>query len=326
MNSLKFIGTHVGNFFGRPKEPEVHLRRRKDAGVAAPDGAQLEELHSSNTVSDSPAHDEPPNSTLLQQAWQLFIWPFLLSGRKRAPRAAHAHHDPRRSKRRHSTNTHTHAHVQRPDGHDRARQKSRRSSSLSVFRPLALRNTNRKTLVLDLDETLIHSMTRGSSISPAHVVEVIVGQLTCIYYVDKRPFCDLFLQKVSEWYNVVIFTASVRNYADPMVDWLEKGSKIFSKRFSRSDCIATEQGYIKDLSVLGEDLSQVVLVDNSPISLALHPFNGISVEGWISDPSDKTLLHLLPLLRALSFTTDVRSILGLRYGPLLPAQPTMMPN
>ena len=42
--------------------------------------------------------------------------------------------------------------------------------------------------------------------------------------------------------------------------------------------------------------------------------NAIQVEGWINDPTDTDLLNLLPLLEALRFTTDVRNILGLRYG------------
>ena len=53
-------------------------------------------------------------------------------------------------------------------------------------------------------------------------------------------------------------------------------------------------------------------------SCPLGPFterptaNGIPIEGWISDPSDEALLHLLPVLDSLRFASDVRRILGLR--------------
>lgn len=42
--------------------------------------------------------------------------------------------------------------------------------------------------------------------------------------------------------------------------------------------------------------------------------NAIPIEGWISDPTDNDLLHLIPMLEALQYTTDVRSLLGLRRG------------
>jgi CTD nuclear envelope phosphatase 1 len=66
-----------------------------------------------------------------------------------------------------------------------------------------------KTLILDLDETLIHSMAKGGRMSTGHMVEVklntMVGaggnatlgpQHPILYYVHKRPHCDDFLRKV----------------------------------------------------------------------------------------------------------------------------------
>lgn len=96
-----------------------------------------------------------------------------------------------------------------------------------------------KTLVLDLDETLIHSTSRSptlkaglglsapgrrgkSKLSMRHV-EVILDGRSTVYTVYKRPWVDYFLRKVSAWYTVVIFTASVREYADPVIDWLDGG-------------------------------------------------------------------------------------------------------
>jgi CTD nuclear envelope phosphatase 1 len=67
-----------------------------------------------------------------------------------------------------------------------------------------------KTLILDLDETLIHSMSKGGKMGSGHMVEVrlsttYVGaggsqtlgpQHPILYYVHKRPHCDEFLRKV----------------------------------------------------------------------------------------------------------------------------------
>jgi CTD nuclear envelope phosphatase 1 len=68
-----------------------------------------------------------------------------------------------------------------------------------------------KTLILDLDETLIHSMAKGGRMSTGHMVEVklntfvgtsgspsIGSQHPILYYVHKRPHCDDFLRRVSE--------------------------------------------------------------------------------------------------------------------------------
>lgn len=193
-----------------------------------------------------------------------------------------------------------------------------------------LSSEKKKTLVIDLDETLIHSISRGtthSNSSQGHIVEVkfSVSGISTLYYVHKRPYCDMFLSKVSKWYNIVIFTASMKEYADPVIDWLETSFPgKFSKRLYRNDCILRDGvGYIKDLNVVSYDsqnknnqskLSEIVIIDNSPVSYAMNFDNAIQVEGWISDPTDSDLLNLLPLLESLRYTTDVRNILALKNG------------
>ncbi|KAG0023856.1 Nuclear envelope morphology protein 1 [Podila clonocystis] len=145
----------------------------------------------------------------------------------------------------------------------------------------------KKTLVLDLDETLIHSTSRGSR-SQGYMVEVIVDRHACLYFVYKRPHVDYFLKKVAEWYKLVIFTASMAEYADPVIDWLDQSRTLFDKRYFRQACYFKNGSYLKDLTVIEPDLS------------------------WISDPNDEALLDLLPFLDALRFTEDVRSVLSLR--------------
>ncbi|KAI5124982.1 hypothetical protein M0805_007407 [Coniferiporia weirii] len=191
----------------------------------------------------------------------------------------------------------------------------------------------RKTLVLDLDETLIHSTTRplfpaggssgllnlgnligfGRSRGGGHMVEVVLGGRSTLYHVYKRPFVDYFLRKVSTWYTLVIFTASMKEYADPVIDWLDAGRGILALRFFREHCTQLPNGaYSKDLSVLNEDLARICLIDNSPVSYSINQANGIPIEGWTHDPNDEALLDLLPFLDSLRFTSDVRHVLGLR--------------
>ncbi|KAJ7129740.1 NLI interacting factor-like phosphatase-domain-containing protein [Mycena epipterygia] len=187
-----------------------------------------------------------------------------------------------------------------------------------------------KTLVLDLDETLIHSTSRpllsgnGSTgflglgafnrnKGSGHMVEVVLGGHSTLYHVYKRPFVDFFLRTVSGWYTLVIFTASMQEYADPVIDWLDAGRGILAHRLFRDSCTQLPNGsYTKDLSVIDPDLSRVCLIDNSPISYRVNEANGIPIEGWTHDPSDEALLDLLPVLDSLRFTSDVRRVLGLR--------------
>lgn len=187
-----------------------------------------------------------------------------------------------------------------------------------VFPRNLINSNTKKTLILDLDETLVHSLSRGSRMSNSHMVEVkLNSQVATLYYVQKRPYCDLFLKQVSKWYNLVIFTASVKEYADPVIDYLESEKKYFQNRYYRDHCTLRDgQGYIKDLSSVDKNLNNVIIIDNSPISYALHENNAIIVEGWINDPSDSDLLNLIPLLNGLRYTTDVRSILGLKNGEI----------
>ncbi|KAK3111140.1 Nuclear envelope morphology protein 1 [Teratosphaeriaceae sp. CCFEE 6253] len=203
--------------------------------------------------------------------------------------------------------------------------------------------TPKKTLIIDLDETLIHSMAKGGRMSTGHMVEVRLGgalasstasypttsssagggssgiQLTppgvpILYYVHERPHCHDFLRKMAKWYTLVVFTASVQEYADPVVDWLERERKYFSGRYYRQHCTWRNGAYIKDLAQVEPDLSRVMILDNSPMSYIFHEDNAIPIEGWISDPTDRELLHLVPLLESLQYVTDVRALLALRQG------------
>lgn len=78
------------------------------------------------------------------------------------------------------------------------------------------------------------------------------------------------LAQVCKWYKVVIFTASVQEYADPVIDWLEQERQYFSGRYYRQHCTFRNGAYIKDISQVEPDLSRVMILDNSPISYVFH--------------------------------------------------------
>ncbi|KAL7795993.1 HAD-like domain-containing protein [Trichoderma ceciliae] len=199
----------------------------------------------------------------------------------------------------------------------------RQPSYLNLLEPS---RKQQKTLILDLDETLIHSMSKGR-MNSGHMIEVQLNTATLgmsgqnsaaqhpiLYWVNKRPFCDEFLRRVCKWFNLVVFTASVQEYADPVIDWLESERKFFSARYYRQHCTYRQGAYIKDLSSVEPDLSKVMILDNSPLSYLFHEDNAIPIQGWINDPTDGDLMHLVPLLEGLQYVHDVRALLGLRSG------------
>ncbi|CAI5516672.1 unnamed protein product [Closterium sp. Naga37s-1] len=126
-------------------------------------------------------------------------------------------------------------------------------------------------------------------------------------HVRKRPHVETFLQKVAELFEVVVFTASQGIYADKLLDIMDPKTELVQHRIFRESCVYIEGNYVKDLSVLGRDLSKVVIVDNSPQAFGLQVDNGIPIEAWFDDDKDCELQLLLPFLETLARADDVVS-------------------
>ncbi|KNC54173.1 serine/threonine-protein phosphatase dullard-A [Thecamonas trahens ATCC 50062] len=196
---------------------------------------------------------------------------------------------------------------------------NRADASVTVLNPLRnrvlLRRLERKTLVLDLDETLVHSTLRPAG-EPDLELRVHIDSFPCVFYVFKRPHVDAFLRQVAAWYDVVVFTASLHQYANPVLDALDPDSELIAQRYFRESCTLLPTGFAKDVSITRSDgdLAKAVLVDNSPSAFMINRHNAIPIETWQSNVNDEALLDLLPFLNILRFVDDVRSILSLRVA------------
>jgi len=162
----------------------------------------------------------------------------------------------------------------------------------------------KKTLVLDLDETLVHSSFNRVG-NPDYVIPVEIDGRMVDVYVQKRPGLDVFLLHVCLKFEVVIFTASLKKYANPLLDLLDPEGWVRWRLF-RDACSTHKGTYVKDLCRLGRELSQTVIVDNSPLSYIFQPGNALPITGFVGDPTDDALLSMLPILDELAVADDVR--------------------
>ncbi|KAH3899351.1 uncharacterized protein SCODWIG_00392 [Saccharomycodes ludwigii] len=178
---------------------------------------------------------------------------------------------------------------------------------------------NRKCLVLDLDETLVHSSFKYLRTADFVIPVEIDGQVHNVYVI-KRPGVDKFLEVVGQLYEVVVFTASVSRYGDPLLDILDNkpqnskdghytGKQNVHYRLFRDSCYNYEGNYVKNLSQLGRPLSDIIILDNSPASYIFHPQHAVPISSWFSDSHDNELLDILPILNDLSGVPDVSKIL-----------------
>ncbi|CAF0888915.1 unnamed protein product [Rotaria sordida] len=190
------------------------------------------------------------------------------------------------------------------------------------LQPLSLHRLHflpKKILVLDLDETLIHShhdgLSRVVTVKPTgppdFIVRVEIERHPVRFFVYKRPHVDYFLETVSQWYDLVVFTASMEIYGAAVTERLDNNRNILSRRYFRQHCTLEFGAYSKDLAVVNNDLSRIFILDNSPIAYRSYPLNAIPIKSWFFDPTDTCLLALLPFLDALRFCRDVRSVLGM---------------
>merc|ERR1719167_378466 len=188
-----------------------------------------------------------------------------------------------------------------------SKQNSQSKTTKQLLPEIRADDVGKKCIVIDLDETLVHSSFKPISNADFIVPVEIDGTIHQVY-VLKRPHVDEFLKKVGGLYECVLFTASLAKYADPVTDLLDKWD-VFRARLFRESCVFHRGNYVKDLGRLGRKIDHIIILDNSPASYFFHPENAVPCSSWFDDMENKELLEFIPFFEELSKTDNIYNLL-----------------
>ena len=179
---------------------------------------------------------------------------------------------------------------------------------------LSCHNKDKQMLVLDLDETMIHSSVETKLLCKPAFMLYDEDQRQH-FYVYKRPFVDVFLKFLAPLYHIVVYTASFSSYSDPIIDYIDTDS-IISHCLSNNSLVETKlYGLQKDLNLVSREHmpNRLIMIDNSPIACIANQENLYVINSFrANQPHDRELLSLLVLLVALVGADDVRSVIHRR--------------
>ncbi len=145
------------------------------------------------------------------------------------------------------------------------------------------KNGKEYSLVLDLDETLIHFKPQNNG-EDGGILRV-------------RPGIYEFLDEVGKYYELIVFTTATQDYADVLIDAVEEDKIYFEHRFYREHATIIDNDFVKDLTRIGRPLDKIIIVDNMPQNFRLQKENGIIIKAfWGEDNSDRALYELMPIL------------------------------
>jgi Dullard-like phosphatase family protein len=161
------------------------------------------------------------------------------------------------------------------------------------FLPPMDTNKYKYTLVLDLDETLVHYIEEKDR-----------------HYVQVRPFAEYFISEMGKYFELVIFTSAEEEYANIVLEEIDK-YKVITHKLYRKHVEYNDGLCLKDLDKIGRDIKRVCIIDNDKNNFKLHVENGIEIKEFLGEQDDNELDLLGDLLMSIieSNADDIRPII-----------------
>ena len=175
---------------------------------------------------------------------------------------------------------------------------------------------SKKILLLDLDETLIHAdFAKEYENDTKNPYDTIISfesenEINNVG-IFLRPGVKLFLENLSKFFEIGIFTASVSEYADEVIKFLDPENNFIKFKLYRQNCVNVNDILkVKDLRILKNfDLKNVVLVDNNMYSFAAQLSNGILINSFYCNKNDNELYNVYGyLMNYIYQAEDVRKV------------------
>lgn len=163
------------------------------------------------------------------------------------------------------------------------------------------------TLLVDMDETLIHSEEWKTGVKYDEVVEIVnpMGMKEKIG-VFVRPYCLEFLQRMAARFEIVVYTAAREDYASQVIDRLDPTGRLVSGRLYRQHCSNADGSLVKDFRVVANRKREnILLVDNLIYSFAADLEQGIHIKSYTNGRDDYELEYLANVLDKLEFGQSI---------------------
>jgi RNA polymerase II subunit A small phosphatase-like protein len=177
----------------------------------------------------------------------------------------------------------------------------------------------KKTLVLDLDGTLVHTSFEPAAGSTFELHMTLDGA-QCVARVACRPHVERFLDEAARMFELVVFTAASQEYADLVIDRIDPRKRIRHRRY-RQHCVAHHGvPFVKDLAALGRPLEGCLIVDDNPDSYLMHWHNAVDCSTFARDEADEELRDILRFLRIMQNVKDVRRYCAIWRHPSIVAR------
>ena len=166
-----------------------------------------------------------------------------------------------------------------------------------VSEPFIITPTKKRyTLILDLDETLIHLRQKKEVINIKNDVNININNMSDYNYnIDKEKNKYLlqfrvglfsFLTLLKPFYEIISFTSASKEYADVIINEIEKKRKFFDFKFYREHCVIYKDTFVKDISRIGRNIQKIIIIDNNENNFVLNKENGIKICPYYGDDED----------------------------------------